>query len=73
MSATIPFKRLILRAVLRGVSPMVARLISMSDETELSDLHDIFQQVVGLSPFGQSGGVKGADAARSSGNHRRSF
>jgi hypothetical protein len=38
MSATIPFKRLILRAVLRDVSPMVARLISVSDETELSDL-----------------------------------
>jgi Plasmid pRiA4b ORF-3-like protein len=49
MSATIPFKRLILRAVLRDVSPMVARLISVSDETELSDLHDVFQQVLGWS------------------------
>jgi hypothetical protein len=46
MSATIPFKRLILRAVLRDVSPMVARLISVSDDTELSDLHDVFQQVL---------------------------
>jgi hypothetical protein len=35
-------KRLILRAVLRDVSPMVVRLISMSDDTELSDLHDVF-------------------------------
>jgi hypothetical protein len=42
MSATIPFKRLILRAALRGVSPMVARLISVSDKIELSDLHDVF-------------------------------
>jgi len=41
MSATIPFKRLILRAVLRDVNPMVARLISVSDDTELSDLHDL--------------------------------
>jgi len=32
MSATIPFKRLILRAVLRDVSPIVARLISVSDD-----------------------------------------
>ena len=49
MSATIPFKRLILRAVLRDVSPMVARLISVSDDTELSDLHDVFQHVMGWS------------------------
>ena len=47
MSATIPFKRLILRAVLRDVSPMVARLISVNEDTELSDLHDVFQQVLG--------------------------
>jgi hypothetical protein len=46
MSATVPFKQLILRAVLRDVSPMVARLISVSDDTELSDLHDVFQQVL---------------------------
>jgi hypothetical protein len=49
MSATIPFNRLILRAVLRDVNPMVARLISVSDETELSDLHDVFQRVMGWS------------------------
>ena len=49
MSATILFKRLILRAVLRDVNPMVARLISVSDDTELSDLHDVFQHVMGWS------------------------
>jgi|SRR5271165_2676322 len=49
MSATVPFKRLILRAVPRGVSPMVARLISASDDTELTDLHDVFQRVLGWS------------------------
>src|SRR4051794_18008726 len=47
MSATVPFKRLILRAVLRGVSPMVARLLSVSDDTALPALHEIFQQVLG--------------------------
>src|SRR4029077_20001368 len=47
MSATIPFKRLILRAVLRDVGPMVARLISVNEDTELSDLHDVFQQALG--------------------------
>ena len=26
---------------------MVARLISVSDDTELSDLHDVFQRVLG--------------------------
>ena len=49
MSATIPFKRFILRAVLRDVSLMVARLISVSEDTELSDLHDVFQQILGWS------------------------
>jgi len=47
MSATIPFKRLLLRDVLRDVSPLVARLISVNEDTELSDLHDVFQQVLG--------------------------
>ena len=28
---------------------MVARLLSVSDDTELSDLHDVFQQVLGWS------------------------
>ena len=28
---------------------MVARLISVCDDTELSDLHDVFQQVLGWS------------------------
>ena len=49
MSETVPLKRLILRAVLRNVSPMVARIMSVSDDTELTDLHDVFQQVLGWS------------------------
>ena len=41
MSETVPLKRLILRAVLRNVSLMVVRLMSVSDDTELTDLHDV--------------------------------
>ena len=49
MSETVPLKRLILRAALRSVTPMVARLVSVSEDTELTDLHDVFQQVLGWS------------------------
>jgi hypothetical protein len=49
MSETVPLKRLILRAALRSVSPMLARLVSVSEDTELTDLHDVFQQVLGWS------------------------
>src|SRR5215831_17123661 len=49
MVDTIPFKRLILRVVLRHVSPMVIRLISVSDQTQLPDFHDVFRAVLGWS------------------------
>src|SRR3954453_6839673 len=42
MADTFSFKCLILRAVLRQVSPMVIRLISVSDQLQLADFHDIF-------------------------------
>jgi hypothetical protein len=41
MSET-PFKRLLLRAVLRDVYPMVIRLIGVPDYLELSDFDDVF-------------------------------
>ena len=41
-AAPIPIKRLVLRAVLRDVSPIVARVISALDELEISELHDVF-------------------------------
>ena len=47
MPPTTPFKRLILRAVLRNVSPMVIRLVSVSDRTDLLGLHDIFHAILG--------------------------
>lgn len=37
-----PRSRLILRAVLKDVSPIVARVISIPDDLEISDLHDVF-------------------------------
>jgi len=42
-----PFKRLILRAVLHDVSPVVARVFSISDEVEITDLHDVFLSMLG--------------------------
>jgi hypothetical protein len=49
----VPFNRLILWAVLPCVSPMVVRLISVSEDAELIDLNDIFQQIlVRLSGLG---------------------
>ena len=49
MPPTTPFKRLILRAVLRNVSPMVIRLVSVSDRTDLPGLHDVFHAILGWS------------------------
>jgi hypothetical protein len=47
MIATIPFKRLILRAVLRRVSPMVIRLISVPDHLELPQFQEVVRAVLG--------------------------
>ncbi len=47
MCATTPFKRLILRAVLRDVYPMVIRLVAVPDCLELADFDDIFHAVLG--------------------------
>lgn len=42
-----PFKRLILRAVLNEVSPIVARVFSIADDVELTNLNDIFLSMLG--------------------------
>src|SRR5258708_10490193 len=49
MPPTTPFKRLILRAVLRNVSPMVIRLVSVSDRADFPGLHDVFHAILGWS------------------------
>ena len=43
------FKRLILRAVLRHVSPMVIRQVAVSDQMNLPEFNDIFCAVLGWS------------------------
>src|ERR1700688_4326648 len=47
MVKTASFKRLILRAVLRQVSPMVIRLVSVSDHMPLLEFHDVFRTILG--------------------------
>src|SRR4029077_5725659 len=47
MAKTPSFKRLILRAVLRQVSPMVIRLVSVSDHMPLPEFHDVFRIIFG--------------------------
>ena len=47
MAYTTTFKRLIVRAVLRHVSPMVIRLISVSDHLLIDDFHDVFRAILG--------------------------
>lgn len=42
-----PRNRLVLRAVLKEVSPVVARVISVSDDLEIYDLHDVFLSMLG--------------------------
>lgn len=41
-ASTTLIKRLVLRAVLNDVSPLVARVLAVPDDLELTDLHDVF-------------------------------
>jgi hypothetical protein len=47
MADTVFSKRLILRAVLHQVGPMVSRLISVADRLQLREFHDIFRAILG--------------------------
>src|SRR5271165_5373050 len=47
MVKTPSFNRLILRAVLRQVSPMVIRLVSVADQMPLHEFHDVFRTILG--------------------------
>jgi hypothetical protein len=42
-----PLKRFVFRAVLNDVSPIVARVFSISDDVEITDLHDVFLSMLG--------------------------
>ena len=46
-TALAPFKRIILRAILNDVSPIVARVIAVPDDLEISDLHEAFLSIFG--------------------------
>ena len=46
-TTTPPFKRLVLRAVLNEVSPIVARVFSIPDDVEITELHDVFLSMLG--------------------------
>ena len=54
MIATAAFNRLILRAVLRNVSPMVIWVISVSDFLDLPDFDEVFRTVLGWDGLGFS-------------------
>ena len=41
-----PNNRILLRCVLKDVSPIVARVISIPDSFELIDLHDVFLTIL---------------------------
>jgi uncharacterized protein YggT (Ycf19 family) len=46
-TALAPFKRIILRAILNDVSPIVARVIAVPDNLEIRNLHEVFLSIFG--------------------------
>jgi hypothetical protein len=46
-TALAPFKRIILRAILNDARPIVARVIAVPDDLEISDLHEAFLSIFG--------------------------
>jgi hypothetical protein len=61
MSTRTPFKRLILRAVLRNVSPMVIRVVTMPDYLDLPDFDEAFRTVLDWDGLGFSLRVHGQE------------
>jgi len=61
MKTQIPFKRLILRAVLRKVSPMVIRVLAVPDSLELSSFDEIFRTLLGWDGLGFSFHIHGQE------------
>ena len=41
------FQRIVLRAILNDVSPIMARVFSIADDLEITDLHDVFLSMLG--------------------------
>ena len=61
MTERTPFKRLILRAVLRNVSPMVIRVVAVPDSLDLPDLDKVFRTVLDWDGLGFSVHVHGQE------------
>jgi hypothetical protein len=61
MNSKVPFKRLILRAVLRNVSPMVIRAMALPDYLDLPDLDAVFRTVLDWDGLGFSLHVHGQE------------
>ena len=52
MTARTPFKRMILRAVLRNVNPMVIRVMTVPDCLDLPEFDDVFRTMLGWDGLG---------------------
>jgi hypothetical protein len=61
MKTQTPFKRVILRAVLRKVSPMVIRILAVPDYLELSRFDEIFRALLGWDGLGFSFHIHGQE------------
>jgi len=56
-----PFKRLILRAVLRKISPMVIRVPAVPDYLDLSSFDEVFRTLLGWDSLGFSFNIHGQE------------
>jgi hypothetical protein len=61
MNPQTPFKRLILRAVLRNVSPMVIRVLAVPDSLDLSRFDEVFRAMLGWDGLGFSFHIHGQE------------
>ena len=61
MKTQTSFKRLILRAVLRKVSPMVIRVLAVPDYVDLSSFDEVFRALLGWGGLGFSFHIHGQE------------
>jgi hypothetical protein len=61
MKTQTPFYQLILRAVLRKVSPMVIRVLVVPDYLELSSFDEVFRTLLGWEGLGLSFHIHGQE------------
>src|SRR6516165_3648378 len=61
MKTQTPFKRLILRAVLRKVSPMVIRVLALPDYLTLAEFDEVFCTLLGWEGIGFSIHIHGQE------------